>query len=90
MNRTISVKCPQCSYVRHDLLHLNHECGGLLLKSESREVSCNLCGEDMSYDILAVCPACGYERVIDLANIESEYKYKIVKMEVFETVVVIF
>ena len=90
MNRTISVKCPRCAYVRYDLLHIGDECGGLLLKGESRGVTCRLCGEDMSYDVLVTCPACGHKRVIDLVNIESEHRYEIVKMEVFETVVVAF
>ena len=90
MNRTISVKCPQCNYTRYDLLHIGDTCIGLLLKEEGKKVTCKLCEEDMSYDILVTCPACGYERVIELANMESEYKYEIVKMEKFETIVVLF
>lgn len=90
MNRTISVKCPKCRYVRYDLLHIDHECGGLVLKGERGDVTCRLCGENMSIDVLVICPACGHERVIDLVNIESEYRYEVVKMEVFETVVVAF
>ena len=90
MSRTISVKCPQCGYVRYDLLHISHECGGLLLKPERGGVACRLCGEDMSYDVLVACPACGHKRVVDLANIESQHKNKVVKMEVFETIVMVF
>jgi Zn finger protein HypA/HybF involved in hydrogenase expression len=90
MNRTISVKCPHCGYVRYDLLHIDHECGGLLLKTERGEVSCRLCGEDMRYDILVRCPACGHERVGDLVNLESERRCEIVKMEIFETIVIVF
>lgn len=90
MNRTISVKCPQCSYTRYDLLHISGECGGLLLKDEHNNVTCKLCGGDMGFDVCVTCSACGYERVIDLVNIESVYKYEIVKMEIFESVVVVF
>jgi len=90
MNRTISVKCPQCGYVRYDLLHIGHECGGLLLKGRNGGIACRLCGEDMSYDVCVTCPACGRKRAVDLVNMESEYKHEIVKMEVFETIVVVF
>lgn len=90
MDRTVSVKCPKCGYVRWDLLHIDHECGGLLLTREHGGVTCRLCGEDMSYDALVTCPACGHQRVIDLVNIESKHRYKIVKMEVFETMVIAF
>jgi len=90
MDRTISVTCPQCEYLRYDLLHIDHECGGLLLKRGSREVVCKHCGEDMSYDVCVVCPACGYERVIDLVNIESAYRCETVKMAVFETILIVF
>lgn len=90
MDRTISVKCPQCRYVRYDLLHIGHECGGLLLKRERRVVTCRLCGEDMSYDVRVTCPACGHKRVVDLVNLDSKYRYEIVKMEMFETVLIIF
>ena len=90
MCRTISVKCPQCWYVRYDLLHIDHECGGLLLKHERRGVACRLCGEDMNGDVLVTCAACGHARVVDLANIESQHKNTIVKMEVLETIVIVF
>ena len=90
MSRTISVKCPRCGYVRYDLLHLSDECGGLLLKGSDGRITCRLCGEDMTYGSQTKCAACGYERTGDLANIESEYRHEIVKMEVFETIVVVF
>ena len=90
MNRTISVKCPRCGYVRYDLLHIDHECGGLLLREGNGRVACRLCGEDRTYDVLITCAACGQKRVGDLVNMESKYKYEIVKMEVFETIVIVF
>ena len=90
MGRTISVKCPQCTYVRYDMVHINHECGGLLVKHKRGGVACRLCGEDMSCDVLVTCPACGHERIVDLVNVESIHKHEIVKMEMFETIVIVF
>jgi len=90
MSRTISVECPQCRYVRYDLLHINHECGGLLLKHKRSGVACRLCGEDMSCDVRVTCPACGHKRVVDLANIESQHKNRVMKMGVFETIIIVF
>lgn len=90
MDRTISVKCPRCSYIRRDLLHIGDECGGLLLKRERGGVTCRLCNEDMSYDVTVICAACGHRRSVDLVKIESEHKYEIVKMEVFETMLIMF
>ncbi len=90
MNRTVSVKCPRCGYLRYDLLHLGGECGGLLFKCDRGGVACRLCGEDMSYDVCVTCPACGHERVVDLVNVESKHKYEIVKMAMFETIVIVF
>jgi ribosomal protein L37E len=60
MDRTISVKCPECGYVRYDLIHISLECGGLLLKRDRGDVICRLCGGDMSYEVEVTCPACGY------------------------------
>lgn len=88
MKRTISIKCTRCGYVRYDSIHIDNECGGLLLKDDAGDVVCALCGEDMSQKVQVTCPACGHKRIVDPANLDSEYRCQIVRMEVFETIIV--
>ena len=87
MDRTISCKCPQCGYVRYDILHIEN-CGGLLLKRECGDVICNFCRCDMSFDVMHTCPACGYVRLIDPVSLDEKHSYAILKMEVYESIII--
>ncbi len=85
---TISSKCPSCGYIRHEIVHITNSCGGLLLRNPFGTVHCILCEKDLSIEVEITCPSCGHKKVVDLVNIEEMYHYSIVKMEVFETIII--
>jgi len=89
MPQTISTKCPDCSYIRYDLVHINHECGGLLIRHDSGDVECKLCKKIMSYNVSVTCGNCGYERTIDLKYLENYHDFKVYQMEVFQTIIIL-
>ena len=82
MQRTVSIRCPRCGYVRYDLIHINNSCGGLLVRDDSNEVYCKLCHEEMNY-CSVTCPNCGFEREV---NLQGQF-LRIIKLEVYETII---
>ena len=87
LKKTISMQCPKCGYVRHDLIHINNECGGLLLIDEFGSINCGLCGDSFNEPFEVTCPSCGYCRIVEVTNLFTVAEYRIVRMEIFETLV---
>jgi len=86
VEKTVSIKCPECGYIRYDLIHINDECGGLLLIDENGQIRCGLCNDHFDEAFGVTCPSCGYHRPVDVNSLFTIEEYRIVKMEVFETI----
>lgn len=87
MKKTISIKCPECEYIRYDLIHLDNECGGLLLMDEDGIIRCGLCGDNFNEVFSVTCPSCGYQRLVDVTSLYTVAKFRVIKMEIFETII---
>lgn len=53
---------------------------------ENGLIRCALCNDCFDEPFSVTCPFCGYIRLVDVNSLFTIEEYRIVKMEVFETI----